>query len=503
MSKLVKGIGTGALLVAALYGSAAQAADTLRIGLASDPDMLDPDTARTYYGRFVFEAMCDRLVELDENLKVNPQLATDWHFSDDNKTLTMDLRKDVTFHDGEKFDADSVVYNLNRSINMVGSLRKSELQAVQSVTKTGPYRVQIKLKTPDASLLSKLADRTGTMLAPKATEKGNVAAHPVCSGAYEFESRVAQDKIVLKRFDHYWNKQAYHFDKVEFLPIPDASVRLSNLRSGDLDVIAAVAATDIDKVKADSSLKMAKGDGLGYQALNFNINNNHPTGPIAESADVRKAFVATIDRNVINQVVFAGHYTPANQAFSPASPYHVDIPVAGRDVAKAKALLAKAGVKTPLDVTVMVQNSPEAKQVGQIIQAMAAEAGFNVHLEMTEFATLLNRQQSGQFEISLSGWSGRADPDGDIYGFAATTGTLNDGRYSNADVDKWLVAARQSNDPSERKALYKKVVEQMHQDMPIQYLYFEPRLFGLNKKVSNFTVYPDGLVRLAGVSFAK
>ncbi|MFM2481953.1 ABC transporter substrate-binding protein [Celerinatantimonas sp. YJH-8] len=502
MKNLIKGLGSIALLLAAVGASSAHAADTLRIGLASDPDMLDPDTARTYYGRFVFEAMCDRLVDVDQNLKIVPQLATDWSWSDHNTTLTLHLRHDVTFHDGEKFDASSVVYNLKRSMTMVGSLRKSELQAVAAVKQTGPYTVVFKLKTPDASLLSKLADRAGTMLAPQATEKGHVASHPVCSGPYQFVSRVAQDKIVLKRFENYWNKPAYHFDQVVFLPIPDASVRLSNLRAGDLDVITAVAASDIKTVNADASVFIAKNIGLGYQALNFNINNHNPTSPLAKSALVRRAFAAAIDRHAINQVVFEGQYTPANQPFSPVSPFHVDIPVAGRDIAKAKQWLSEAGVTSPIDVNLMVENTPVAKQVGQIIQAMVAEAGFNVHLQMTEFATLLNRQQNGQFEVSLSGWSGRPDPDGDIYGFVASSGNLNDGKYTNASVDKWLVQARQHSDMATRKALYQHVVEQMQADMPIQYLYFEPRIFGLNKKVQHFTVYPDGLIRLAGVSFA-
>lgn len=482
----------------------AQAESTLRIGLGADPDMLDPHLARTYYGRFVFAAMCDRLVDVDENLKVVPGLATDWTWSEDGKTLTMNLRQGVTFQDGETFDADAVKFNIDRALTLPGSLRKSEISSIESVEVASPSQVIFHLKTADAALLSQLTDRAGAMLAPKAAAKPDFATHPVCSGPYQFVSRVQQDRIVLKRFENYWNKAAYHFDKVVFLPIPDASVRLANLRSGDLDLTEGIAASDVKTVEADSKLALAKTTGLGYQGITFNIANGKvdPANPFAKDARVREAFSLAIDRDALNQVAFEGLYTPANQAFSPVSPYHVKLPIAPRDVEKAKALLAAAGVKTPVNVTLLVTNNPTSQQVGQVIQAMVSEAGFNVNLQMSEFASLLDRQQRGDYQLSLSGWSGRPDPDGSIFSFINSKGTLNDGRYSNPQVDSWLTEARQTNDQATRQALYDKVVKQLQTDMPIAYLYFEPRIFGMNKKLQGFKAWPDGLVRLAGVKMA-
>ncbi|MEP8949910.1 ABC transporter substrate-binding protein [Enterobacter asburiae] len=313
-----------------------------------------------------------------------------------------------------------------------------------------------------------------------------------------------QYRIVLTRFDNYWNKDAYHFDKIIYLPIPDASVRLANLRAGDLDLTEGIAASDVKTVEADSKLALAKVTGLGYQGITFNINNGKvPANEPFKDARVREAFSQAIDRDALNQVVFEGLYTPANQAFSPVSPYHVNLPVPPRDVDKAKALLKAAGVTAPLTVNLLVPNNPTSQQVGQVLQAMVAEAGFNLNLQMTEFATLLDRQQSGDYQLSFSGWSGRPDPDGSIYGFINSKGTLNDGRYSNAQVDEWLTQARQSTDQAARQPLYDKVVKQLQTDMPIAYLYFEPRIFGLNKSVQGFKPYPDGIVRLAGLTLAK
>ncbi|WP_413733583.1 ABC transporter substrate-binding protein [Sodalis sp. RH21] len=490
-----------------LLGASGQlyAESVLRIGLGSDPDMLDPHLARTYYGRFVFAAMCDRLVDVDDKLQVVPGLATDWQYSDDGKTLTMNLRQGVTFQDGEAFNAQAVKFNIERALTLPGSLRKSELSSVASVEATGPYSVTFHLKNPDAALLSQLTDRAGAMLAPQAAAKDNFAAHPVCSGPYRFDSRVQQDRIVLTRYDNYWNKQAYHFDKVIFMPIPDSSVRLANLRAGDLDLTEGIAASDVKTVEANPKLALAKVTGLGYMGLTFNIANGkvNPNDPFAKDARVREAFSLSLDRDAINQVAFEGQYTPANQPFSTVSPYHVNLPVSARDVEKAKSLLAAAGVATPVDTTILVANRPDAQQVGQVIQAMAGEAGFNVHLQTTEFATLLDRQQRGDFQVSMSGWSGRPDPDGSIYSFIHSKGNLNDGRYANPQVDEWLQQARSTSDQAKRQALYNQVVAQLQQDMPLAYLYFEPRIFGMSKKISGFKPYPDGLIRLADMQLAQ
>lgn len=493
---------SGLLLLGASAHS--QAESVIRIGLGADPDMLDPHLARTYYGRFVFAAMCDRLVDVDENLKVVPGLATDWAWSDDGKTLTMNLREGVTFQDGEKFDANAVKFNIERALTLPGSLRKSEISSIDSVEVSGPMQVKFHLKTPDAALLSQLTDRAGAMLAPEAAKKPDFATHPVCSGPYQFASRVQQDRIVLTRFENYWNKSAYHFDKVIFLPIPDASVRLANLRAGDLDLTEGVAASDVKTVEGDSKLALAKVTGLGYQGITFNINNGKvdANSPLKDPR-VREAFSLAIDRDALNQVAFEGLYTPSNQAFSPVSAYHVNTPISTRDVEKAKALLKAAGVTTPLNLTLLVTNNPTAQQVGQVIQAMVGEAGINLNLQMSEFASLLDRQQRGDYQLSLSGWSGRPDPDGSIYSFINSKGTLNDGRYSNPQVDEWLNAARLTNDQAQRQALYTKVVNQLQTDMPIAYLYFEPRIFAMTKKLQGFKAWPDGLVRLAGVSMAQ
>ncbi|MGZ5033496.1 MAG: ABC transporter substrate-binding protein, partial [Usitatibacter sp.] len=250
-------------LVAALVlaaGLAAPAfAQTLRIGLAEDPDVLDPTLARTFVGRIVFAALCDKLFDLDENLKIVPQLATSYAWSADYKTLTLKIRQGVTFHDGEKLDAAAVKFNLERHKTMPGSNRRGELAPVTSVDVIDASTVRLNLAAPFAPLLAVLTDRAGMMVSPKAAQAAGdkFGAKPVCSGPFQFVERVAQDRISFERFPNYWNKAAIHFDKVTYLPIVDSTVRLANLKSGQLDFIERMAPSDVPALKSDSRFKIA------------------------------------------------------------------------------------------------------------------------------------------------------------------------------------------------------------------------------------------------------
>ena len=490
--------------VAAFVALPAAAAD-LRIGLQDDPDMLDPDQSRSFVGRIVYTSLCDKLVDITPELEIIPQLATSWTWSEDGKELTMELREGVTFHDGTTFDAEAVKANLERSKNLPESRRKSEVKSIESVEVTGPRQVKITLAQPDATLLAQLADRAGMMVSPKAAKEAGAdfAANPVCSGPFKFVERVQQDRIVLERFADYWNADKIHFDKVTFLPIPDTTVRLANLRAGDLDMLERLAATDAASVKSDAELTYADAVSLGYQGITVNVGNGERADtPIGQQAKLRQAFELTLDRDAINQVVFEGVFAPGNQPFPPTSPwYDKNVPIPARDVAQAKELMKEAGVES-FDVEVQVANNPVQMQMMQVVQAMAAEAGINVKLKSTEFASLLADQSSGNFEMSQVGWSGRVDPDGNIHGFLTTKGGLNDGKYSNADVDALLDKARTSNDLATRKASYDAATEILAEDLPIIYLYHPTWIWALDKKIEGFVPYPDGMIRLENVRVA-
>ena len=503
MLKWRTNIAAGCLIaVAVTPWTGAAWAQTLRIGLASDPDILDPTQGRTYVGRIVFAALCDKLVDIGPELEIVPQLATEWQWTDGNKALVIKLRQGVRFHDGEPFDAAAVKFSIERHLTMPGSNRKSEISAITAVEIIDDHTVKLVLSAPYAPLLAQLTDRAGMVVSPKAaTAAGeNFGSHPICAGPFKFVEHVAQDRIVVERFDDYWDKGNIKLDRIVYLPIPDSTVRLANLQAGGLDMIEAVAATDFDSVRKDARLKLATITGLGYVGLTINLaNGERAKKPLGQDTRVRQALELSIDRDALNQVVFSGEFQPGNQWVPPTNSYYIkDLAIPARDVAKAKALLAAAGAPNPV-VSLMAPNTPENLQAAQVIQAMAQESGFDIRIQAIEFASSLQLSAKGDFEAFLIGWSGRSDPDGNIYNLLGCNGPLNDGRYCNPEVDRELDTARQVESRAERVAHYRKVAEQVLQDLPIIYLYHPKFRYASTAKLSGFAPYPDGLIRPQGL----
>jgi peptide/nickel transport system substrate-binding protein len=492
----------GALALCAAAGAGAQ---DLRVGLQDDPDNLDPAVSFSFVGRHVLASLCDTLTEIDTQWKIVPRLAVSWETSGDGLSATMKLRPNVVFHDGERFDAAAVKYNLDRNLTLPESRRKGEIGVIKSVEVVDDLTVRINLQRPFAPLFAQFADRSGMMVSPKAAGAGGAqfGNNLVCSGPYKLVRRVIQDRIWLEKFDRHWEAQRYHFKTVVFGGMPDATTRLTNLRSGQLDLIERVTAQDMATVKGDPKLRLVLVPSRAYQGITFNIANGTAAqgSAFARSAKLRLALEAAIDREALVQVVSGGVYIPTNQAFPPGDPfYNAAIPVPKRDLARARALLAQSGTASPT-LTLLVPTDTERQQIAQIVQLMAKEAGIEVKLQSVEFITMLAQQRKGEFEGSLVGWSGRADPDGNLHLLVHSGAPTNDGKYANPAVDKALDEARTAADPGRRKALYDMAAEALAEDRPIIYLFSAPWLFGMAAKLDGFVAYPDGIIRLAGVTF--
>jgi peptide/nickel transport system substrate-binding protein len=490
---------TAALLLA---GAAAQAAGTLRIGMQDDPDALDPAQGGTFAGRIVFASLCDKLIDLNGKLDFVPQLATAWSWSPDSRALTLTLRQGVQFQDGETFDADAVKANLERYRSAPYSLRKSELKPVTAVEVVDAHTVRLALSHPYAPLIAVLSDRAGMIGAPKVIAQlgKNFFTHPVCAGPFSFVERVPLDHITLQRFPGYWNASAIHIDRIEFHPIADSSVRLVNLQAGQLDMIEEMAPTDAVKVQKDARLQLARATALGYEAIMINLGNGAGADtPLAYHPRVRAALEAAIDRNVINQVAAAGLFVPDNQSELPTSPYfNRDLPVPPRNVARAKALLAQAGVEH-LTIGLRVLNTPLDEQIGEIIQSMAAEAGITVKVQPGETNANIAAYQHGDYNAGLVIWSGRSDPDFNITQYLACDGFQNWEKYCNPKFQAALDKARATTDPATRADLYHQVAAIYATDRPLLFLFHMTWLYGLSSRLSGFVPVPDGLIRPQGL----
>lgn len=497
---LMAGLAIGVLGVAP-----ASAQSVLNIGLQDDPDALDPATNWSFVGRHVLQSLCDKLVDIDAKGQIAPMLATSWEWKEDGKLLALNLREGVVFHDGEPFNAKAVKYNLDRALNMKTSRRKAEISAIESVEATSEHAVQIRLKQPSVPLLAALSDRAGMMISPKAGEDlgEKFGSSPVCSGPYKFVEHVAQDRIVLEKFAGYYNADDYHFDRLVYRGMPSSNVRLLNLRSGQLDLIERLAATDVSSTKEDPKLTVAPVVGLGYYGITFNIGGEGANPDFAKKQALREAFSLAIDRDVINQVVFEGQLSTGNQPFPPASFYYdTSKPVPERDLEAARAKMKEAGV-SEVTLQLLVPTDPERQQVAQIIQAMVGEIGIKLEIKATELMTLLDIARQGKFQAHLVGWSGRVDPDLNITPMLSCGAGGNDAHYCSKKLDAVLAEARAFADPEMRKAKYKDAVAVLLHDLPIVYLYHSQWIFAHTAKLQGLDPYPDGIIRLAGVTMAE
>jgi peptide/nickel transport system substrate-binding protein len=488
----------------------------LVIALSAEPDALDPTLSRSLYSRYVFQAMCQKLYDVDEKAQVVPQLATALPTtSGDGRTVTIPLRPGVRFADGTAFDSAAVKATLQRHLTNARSARKSELGPIDGIDTPDAQTVVLRLKQPFAPLLGALADRAGMIMSAQAlqTRGDDFASAPVCVGPFKFAKRVPQNSIEVVKDPNYYDASKVHLDAISWRILTDASIRAANLRSGDAQVADSVSTQDVDSLRQDASVSVLQSQSLGYQGLTINVGNVDGVGtapkpinrPLAQNAKVRQAFEHAIDRKALVDAVFNGLHAAACSPISPASTF--SSPEAqtcpAHDPAKAKQLLAEAGVQTPYTVTMLASNTPDTLRLAQALQAMVKDGGFDLKINPVEYSSLLDEQDRGNFELLQLGWSGRIDPDANITNFVGTGASQNVSGYSNPQLDTLLTQARQAGDVEERRKLYGQAVTLLQQDDALIYLYRQRNLTAVSKQIQGLQVFPDGVLRAAFAGFAK
>ena len=503
----------GVLMLTGIPGSVLAQKKTLTVALNQDPDVLDPTLSRTYVGRIVFAQMCEKLYEIDEQLRISPQLASGMPVvSDGGRTVTIKVRPGVKFNDGTALTAEAVRASLDRHRTMPGSNRRSELESVTAVEVVDPLTVRLRLKAPFSPLTAQLADRAGMPVSPAAVQKlgEKFGTAPVCVGPWQFVERVAQDRIVVEKSPHYFDPGPATFERIVFRIIPDDNVRLANLRSGDIDLMHQVTPTDAGSLKKEGRFEVASVTGLGFNSLTINLRNKsgktNPPGdlgtPLANDPRVREALELSIDREALVQVAYDGLYTPGCGPISPNSVFFDKTrKCSQRDVARAKKLLADAGLPNGYKFELVIVNNPQQRRVGEVIQGMAREAGFDIALRPAEFASALKDNDDGKHQAFLIGWSGRVDPDGNIHQAQACGGSLNATLACDERVDGLLNRARETSDVAQRTALYREAVDLIGARRNVIYLYHPHYIVAFPKNLKGYKSVPDGLIRLKGTSW--
>ncbi|WP_430260392.1 ABC transporter substrate-binding protein [Neorhizobium sp. IRS_2294] len=487
------------LLPVAASAQTPEKGGTLNIGVVSDPVTLDPAFFASYFELYEQYLIYEPLLTMTPDLKVVPGIAS--YKQVDDLTYTFEIKPGVTFQDGTPYDAAAAKFNLDRMLDQkTGSPRRSDLGPIASVEVTGPLAFTVKFSQPYAQFPLVMTNRAGLFVSPTALQKlgPDFATKGVGAGPFKLDSWTKNGQMVLSAFDGYHKGRA-PLDKVIIRPIPDETLRTAGLKSGDLQLVDIVPPQSLAQIKTDPSVNVADIPGLGFNA--FSINN---TKPPFNDMKVRQALLYSVDKDVVNKVAY---FNTGSPAFGPVPPpitsaFDPNFKPYKRDVAKAKQLLAEAGHPDGVPFAITVVASPLQLRVAQIIQAQAQEAGFKVSVRQVDATSLISVLQKKDFDISWSPWTGRPDPDGNMYNWFTKGGPNNFSGYSNDDVDSLMKKARVSADQSERAAMYRQAQQMISDDAGMLFLHFDSTLQGSTKKL-HWTPYPDTAFRLGDAWLQK
>lgn len=478
--------------------SAIRHGGTLRVGVRGNPATLDPHKPPTSsFDRVTLYAIYDRLVDVGESLKYVPQAADRWEFSPDSKAVTFFLHPNITFTDGTPLDAAAVKFNLERVLSKdTNSPFAAEFSTIDSVSVVDSLTVRINLKEPTPGLFSSLAERGGLLVSPKAAKAGDLARNPVGSGPFAFVEWLQDDHVTLKRNPNYWRSGLPYLDRLEFRIIPDENVKVTNLKAGSLDIIDSVPPKDIGSIRTGRDLAYATTTGLATWQLVLNVARK----PF-DDHDVREAIALAVDREAIQSGLFFGTGDLAYGMLPPSSWAYdgQSITKYKPDVAKAKQLLAKAGLAGGFKFSVLGINQPLRLQVVQAIQSQLKPLGIELTSNAKEVAEYSTELRNGNYDAVLLYWAGRVDPDGSLYAWYHPKGLWDKYGYNNPRVSQLLDQARTNSDLDTRKRLYTEAQKLIDGDLPMVYLVHEEAGTALSKKVMNFVAIPDGVIRVANV----
>lgn len=435
---------------------------TITFALENDVSNLDPMLSGLFVDRNIHYAMYDSLVRVTPKGEIIGWLAEKWTTSADGKSVTFNLRQGVKFHDGSVFDAASVKWNIERYKTGKGSSRTGDLALVDTVEVVDANTVKFNLKQPFAPLLGALVDRAGMMVSQKVVDAlgADFTLKPFNAGTGPFilTEAVKNDHYTLVKNPNWWGKDAAgnqlpYLDKIIVKPILDADVALTNLRTGNAQILNRINGKDVATVKADPTLTYLE---VGSFAWNSLVPNEAP-GFIFNDRNLVKAVAMALDRDEILQKGPAagvgltgwGPLSPAHFAYDPNFK-----PWPKADPEGAKKLVAASG-KGPLKFELLVSSGDPAQlQLAQLIQSELAKADITMDIKTQLFNDIVTLQQSHKHPgMTLVGWSGRLDPDGNTYDFVVTGGAQNDSSYSNAKVDELMKAQRIEPDVAKRKQM--------------------------------------------------
>lgn len=467
--------------------------DPLLVAIGGEPDQLDPSKTSSYYSFQVLENVYDTLVEPDQNLEMQPALAESWEISDDQLTWTFTLREGVEYHDGSPFTADDVVYSFNRIIDEELPVAY-RFATVEKVTAPDDSTVVIDVAQPTPNLLASVGGYKGVAIVQEDNvESGDIKNQPVGTGPFALADYAQGDSITLESNPDYWGG-APAISGVQFSFVSDPTVALQNLESGEVHWTDNLPPQQVSSLggRDDLVVESAPSNDYWYFAAN---QEQEPF----DDPRVRQALAWAIDRDEITQAAKFGNATSNQTAIPDSSAWYHDYAPYSQDQEQAQALLAEAGAEDLSFELMVTSEYPETVSVAQVMASQLDGIGVDVKIRTLDFATWLDEQGKGNFDVFMLGWLGNIDPDEYYYAQHHSDGSFNFHGYDNPEVDQLLDDARVETDDDARKALYDQLAEVIVDDASYVYLYNPDVIQGWSPDMQGYTVRSDRAVRFRDV----
>jgi len=462
--------------------SASAAGNALVVALPANVNTLDPhQTATVETDLSVISHLYQALLTRGPDMKLAPAAAKGWRALSD-KSWQFELVPGLTFPNGEKLDAETVKWNIERVLNpKTGSRIKAWFEPIVEVRVVSPTVVQIFTRDPYPALVEQLTMLY--LLPPKWASQNNPSRAALGSGPYDLKEFVSGDRVILEAKKGYQGSDKPTFATVLFKPIPESSARIAAVMTGEADIATQLLPTEVARINASGKARAGWVPGARSMFLKLNTLK----GPFKDNTSLRQAVNHAINRDEIIKTLLGGASTPSTcQVATPAYfGYNAALKPYGYDPEKARQLITRSGYNRnqTIELEVPLGRYQQAQEITQVIAAQLEEVGLKVKLVELEFGTWINKY------VKLGNL-------GDMAFFGQSWGTLDAGGlltlyesgndyayWKNRQFDQLLEEARRTVDPAKRVGLYGKATEVMCREAPVAFLWTQPVTYATSLRV--------------------
>jgi len=484
-------------LAAPLAAQTPKKGGTLVVGMSQDLPGLDPHPSTSTITYQVLSLVYQGLVDFDRDLKIRPVLAESWTTSADGGQWTFKLRKNVKFHNGRALAASDVKFSLDRILDPKTAARgRGSLAIIESVQVVDPQTVRVHLARPSGAFLSRIAGTYQAILPPEAVQ--GPAFKAIGTGPFQLTEWKTNERVELKRFDGYWESGLPHLDAVTLKPVPDGTVRLTALKTGDAGFVQIIPLESLAELQAapskDYVVRTVKGGG-GFSAILLN-SKKAPFNDVR----VRRAVAMAIDKKEVGLGVWRGFAQPINEWMPPGTPFFFNHPDRKVDVDGARKLLAEAGLAKGAKLTHTVGQVANLVPAAQVLQAQLTRIGIDLQLEVLDWPAYIKRQRAMDFTSTNTNFFPKVDPDDAYYRYFHSKGGANElsGGYANPAADRLLEEGEATVDPGKRAEAYRRLVQLLDDEVPVVTTGLGDAAVGWRTPVKGFEPHIIGLLAYPG-----